>query len=115
MYMIISIKNNKFNIKSVFTKKDTANGMMGKKFSPNFDGMLFLMEDGLHCFWMKNCIVSLDIIFIKHNKIVRIYHDCPPCKGEDCENYCGEADTILEIKGGSCSKLGIREGDLVSF
>ena len=62
--MIISINKNKFNIKSVFTQKDTANGMMGKKFDDNFNGMLFLMSDGPHCFWMKNCIIPLDIIYI---------------------------------------------------
>jgi uncharacterized membrane protein (UPF0127 family) len=31
------------------------------------------------------------------------------------KNYCGEGNFILEIKGGTCKKLGIKKGDVVSF
>jgi len=49
--------------------------MMNKKFDNDFDGMLFLMDDDSHSFWMKNCIIPLDIIFIKDNlKIVDIFN-----------------------------------------
>ncbi len=111
--MIISINKNKFNVKTVFSPKHTQNGMMGKKFDDNFNGMLFLMSDGPHCFWMKNCIIPLDIIYIEDGRITEIHHDCPPCKSDDCTNYCGEGDFILEVKGGTCKKNGIKVGDLV--
>ena len=73
------------------------------------------MSDGDHCFWMKNCIIHLDIIFISDNVITKIHHDCPPCETKDCENYCGDGDMILEIKGGSCKRYGIEEGDSIEF
>jgi uncharacterized membrane protein (UPF0127 family) len=41
------------------------------------------MDDKEHSFWMKNCITSLDIIFIKNNKITKIHKECKPCKTED--------------------------------
>ena len=88
--------------------------MMGKRFE-DFNGMLFLMGDGKHCFWMKNCIINLDIIFIDNNKITKIHHDCKPCKTEDCDNYCGIGDMILEIPGGYCKELDIKEGDIVKI
>ena len=60
--MKLVINNNLFNVKSVMTGKDIASGMMQKHFDNTFDGMLFLVEDGSHSFWMKNCICNLDVI-----------------------------------------------------
>ena len=113
--MRLKIKNNTFKIKTVFSQKDTQKGMMGRDFDSTFNGMLFLMSRGQHCFWMKNCITNLDIIFIDGNEITEIHHNCPPCVSNDCNNYCGEGDMILEIKGGSCKKMGIKVGDIINF
>jgi uncharacterized membrane protein (UPF0127 family) len=113
--MLININTNTFKVKPVFTEKDTSKGMMGKKFDSLFNGMLFMMGSGQHCFWMKNCIIPLDIIFIQNNTISKIHHNCPPCKFEDCVNYCGDGDLVLEIEGGVCEQLGITEGDIVDF
>ena len=41
------INNNLFNLKTVFTDRDTQQGMMNKKFDDTFDGMLFLMKNHL--------------------------------------------------------------------
>ncbi len=62
--MELVINNNLFNVKTVMTRKDIERGMMGKKFNKHFNGMLFLMDDKEHSFWMKDCVTSLDIIFI---------------------------------------------------
>jgi len=113
--MIIKINNNKFKVKTVITPKDTESGMMGKKFDSSYNGMLFLMDDGEHCFWMKNCIIPLDIIFIDSNTITKIHHNCSPCTTDECVNYCGEGDIILEIMGGTAKKLGIKEGSVISY
>ena len=113
--MNIRINNNKFVVKTMITPKDKSNGMMGKKFDKTFNGMLFLMDDTDHCFWMKNCIIPLDIIFIKDGCISNIHHNCPPCKSKDCGNYCGEGDIILEVKGGTCKSLDIKLDDRIKF
>jgi len=112
--MIINIGNSEFNVKVVFSKKDTSNGMMGKRFDKTFNGMLFLMSDGQHGFWMKDCIIPLDIIFISNNVITKICHKCPPCNTNECKSYIGEGDTILEVQGNTCKKLGIKIGDKIS-
>jgi uncharacterized membrane protein (UPF0127 family) len=62
--MNVVINNNIFKVIPLFTSKDIQQGMMRKKFDGSFDGMLFFMDKGPHSFWMKNCLVSLDIIFI---------------------------------------------------
>ena len=95
------------------TSKDIQKGMMGKKFDKSFDGMLFIMKGEHHSFWMKNCIVSLDIIFIKNNKITKIHNNCKPCKTSECDRYVGNGDMILELKGGTCIKYDIAEGDSI--
>ena len=113
--MIINIGNHKFKVKVVFSQKDTSKGMMGRDFDNTFNGMLFLMDDGEHAFWMKDCIIDLDIIFIKNNTITKIHHNCPPCQSDDCPNYIGNGDMILELKGGTCKKFGIKEGESILF
>ena len=115
MFMIISINNRKFKVKTVFTPEHTQKGMMGRKFGPDFSGMLFLMDNSENCFWMKNCVIDLDIVFIQDNQITKIHHSCPPCENNDCLNYCGKGDMILELKGGSCRRMNISEGDFVEF
>jgi uncharacterized protein len=109
----VKINNNLFNVITVLTEKDIQEGMMGKKFNNKFNGMLFVMEPGQHSFWMKNCEISLDIIFIKDMKVSVIHKNCPPCRDEKCPNYPGEGDLILEIAGGDCDKYDIKEGDTV--
>lgn len=113
--MIIKINNNKFKVKTVITPKDTESGMMGKKFDSSYNGMLFLMDDGEHCFWMKNCIIPLDIIFIDNDVITKIHHNCQPMNNDSRKNYCGEGNFILEVKGGTCKELEIKKGDVVTF
>jgi uncharacterized membrane protein (UPF0127 family) len=113
--MELIINNNLFNVKCVLTYKDIQDGMMNKKFNDNFDGMLFLMKDEPHSFWMKNCVIPLDIIFIKSNTINKIYHNCKPCITNECEHYQGNGDMILEVLGSTCNKYDIVEGDRIYF
>lgn len=113
--MNVVINNNIFKVIPLFTSKDIQQGMMRKKFDGSFDGMLFFMDKGPHSFWMKNCLVSLDIIFIDENKINVIQHQCKPCKTEECPNYKGYGDLVLELPGGTCEKYNINEGDFIDF
>jgi len=108
--MKLIINDNIFDIKSVLTTKDIQNGMMGKKFD-NFDGMLFFMKNEPHSFWMKNCIVHLDILFIEDNTIVKIHHNCKPCFEDNCESFEGYGNLVLELPGGTCKKYNIKDYD----
>jgi len=111
--MVVKIKDYKIKVKPC---EDNSEGMMGKKFDSNFLGMLFFMEPGPQSFWMKNCIVPLDIIFISDNKITEIARNCQPCNTEECPHFeCDDADTILEVPGGLCDTWGITEGDSVKI
>ena len=111
--MKVKIGDNTFAVKVMDDYRKRAEGMMNKTFNEYFNGMLFLMTDHTNCFWMKNCIIPLDIIMIEDDIITKIHHNCPPCKSNDCRNYCGEGDMILELQGNTCKKLGIKSGDSI--
>jgi len=113
--MIININTTKIKVKTMISPKDIQIGMMSRDFDKSFNGMVFVMDEGDHCFWMKNCIIPLDIIFIKNNVITKIHHDCPPCKTKECENYCGYGDLVLEVPGGFCLKNNIKESDILEY
>lgn len=113
--MNISINENNFNVKVCSTPLEQKKGMQGIVFDGSFDGMIFPMKGKYQSFWMKDCLVSLDIIMIDDNIISRIHHKCPPCSKVDCPSYHGEGNLVLELPGGTCKLLGIVEGDLVEY
>jgi len=113
--MKLKVNENIFKIKIASTPREREIGMMNQSFNDSFDGMLFIQNNGYHCFWMKNCIINLDIIFIQDNTIVKIFHNCEKC-GKQCEeHFCYEGNFVLELEGGKCKELGIKEGDLISL
>lgn len=114
--MKVVINNNFYNVKCLISQKDINEGMMGKKFDGLFDGLIFFMNEGSHNFWMKNCIVPLDIVFIKNGIITKIHHDCKPCDEKldrNCQKFSGKGDLVLEIPGGDCKKYDIVQGDKI--
>jgi len=115
--MKIRINNTTLNnVKVLTTPEDRGEGMMFKRFSANLDGMLFVMDSvEEQSFWMKNCIVPLDMIFIINNTIEDIVDNCSPCKGNDCPSYDGRGNIVLEVEGGFCKKNNIKVGDKVVY
>jgi uncharacterized membrane protein (UPF0127 family) len=115
--MNVTIGDNTFKVKLCTTQKSIYEGMMGKNFNESFNGMLFMMpEKTEQSFWMYDCIIPLDIIMIDGNEISEIHHNCQPCDDEyKCKSYKGYGERVLEVAGGSCSSMGIKKGDHVSF
>lgn len=113
--MLLSINDTSFKVKILVSEKETQKGMMGKKFNEDFNGMLFMMGGEEHCFWMNNCIINLDIIFIYDDIITKIHHNCKPCIEDECINYCGVGNMVLEVAGGTCEEKGIKVGDKLFY
>jgi uncharacterized membrane protein (UPF0127 family) len=92
--------------------KDFPKGLSKREHLLGNEGMLFnFNESGHRSFHMKECLIPLDIIFIKNNKIEKIYHDCNPCQLNECEKFEHESsDTVIELMGGTCKKNNITEG-----
>ncbi|MGD0591841.1 MAG: DUF192 domain-containing protein [Bacteroidota bacterium] len=91
-------------------------GMMGRPSMEERQGMLFILEEEqLASFWMRNCPLSLDMIFInKQGRIVTIHKNTKPFSDD---SYSATAMTmfVLEVNAGFTDKYGIKEGDVVSW
>jgi uncharacterized membrane protein (UPF0127 family) len=64
-------------------------------------------------FWMKNCPVPIDMLFIEADGTVRtIARDAPPFS-ETPIGSGGPVTAVLEIRGGRAAEIGVQPGDKV--
>jgi hypothetical protein len=64
-------------------------------------------------FWMRNTLVSLDILFIRSDGIIhRIAANTTPLSDVRVPSF-GPVSAVLELAGGSAAELGIESGDTV--
>jgi len=96
-----------------------ARGLMFRERIDFDQGMLFVFEEeGIHSFWMKNMKISLDILWLDHEKrIIHIEKCVPPCKEIPCPSYSSSipAMYVLELKAGSVDKNGLKLYDRLDF
>jgi uncharacterized membrane protein (UPF0127 family) len=101
-----------------FADKDSARmmGLMYRKSMEDTKGMLFIFETSEpHAFWMKNTIMSLDIIFVNENKeIIKIHKNTKPYSTESLPSV-KPSIYVVEVIAGFCEKYGVKEGDKIEF
>lgn len=100
------------------TPQQQATGLMFRESLADDRGMLFPFEFERNArFWMKNVPISLDMIFLKGDRIVGIAADVPGCTTEPCPVYGPEAlvDQVIELRGGRAEELGIKIDDKISI
>jgi uncharacterized membrane protein (UPF0127 family) len=78
--------------------------------------MLFIFENSEpRSFWMKDCYISLDILYINENKtIVTIHRNTKPQSEASIFSY-KNAQYVVEVVAGFCDRFGINEGDFIQF
>lgn len=113
------IGSEKFTVEVAETEEAQMRGLMYRKHVPDDFGMLFVHEEeGFRSMWMKNCFVSLDLIFLNKNKqVVDMYIDVPPCKNEPCDTYPSRipAQYVLELRANRAKELNLKIGDTMTF
>jgi uncharacterized membrane protein (UPF0127 family) len=102
----------RFNVQVADTEQSRARGLMHVPAMASSAGMLFVYpKAGPVAFWMKNTLISLDIIYADEKGVVQniqanaIPGDLTPLPGR------GNIQYVLEINGGMDSVLGIQPGD----
>lgn len=76
---------------------------MYREFLPDNRGMLFEFDPARPVsFWMKNCLINLDMIFLREGVVQAIAHDVPPCENDPCPTYgpptTVNIDQVIEIR-----------------
>ncbi len=101
--------------------EDMMRGMMFRDSLAPDRGMLFVhTQPGNYQYWMYQCKIPLDIIWMDPNhRIVEISANTPPCKtkASECPQYGGhfQAQYVLELAGGMAAKYGLGPGDRLRF
>jgi uncharacterized protein len=93
--------------------------MFRPSLAPN-RGMLFPFSPPRPvAFWMKNCLISLDMVFIRNERVIAISANVPPCRKDPCPSYGPAArasvDHVLELAGGRAAQLGLKVGDSITI
>ena len=104
------------NIEVADNDAERAQGLMYRDTMAENNAMLFLMEVAEpQTFWMKNTIISLDIIYADADKrIVSISKNCKPQSLDQIPSI-KPALYVVEVNAGYTAKHDIKVGDMISF
>ena len=96
--------------------QERAKGLMHRTNMPDNRGMLFIFnQEGEQSFWMKNTLMSLDIMYVNKDKeIVTIYKHTQPYSENPIPSF-KKAMYVVETIAGFCDKYNVEEGDLIEF
>jgi len=91
-------------------------GLMYRDKMAENQGMLFVFDDEItRSFWMKNTVLSLDMLFINgKNEIVTIHKSTTPYS-EESYTSAKPAKFVLELNAGFTDKYKIAVGDRISW
>ena len=93
-------------------------GLMYRTSLPDDRGMLFEFKSAQKVnFWMKNCQISLDMIFLRDGVVEAIELSAPPCTADPCPTYGSDTavDQVIELRGGRAAELGVKVGDRIEI
>ena len=109
--MQLRVNGNSFPVEMLTHPDDIQKGMMGRE---NLDGCMgFKLKKGFHSFYMKDCLIPLDIVFVLNGRVNKIFRDCQPCSDGDCAHFTAAADHVFEFPSGTCSDFN--EGDTANL
>ena len=96
-------------------------GLMCRTKLPKDYGMLFVFPQEMDLgFWMKNTLISLDLVWIGADKIVTVV--APRLKASTVETpedkvarAGGKGQYVLELPAGGAKRHGLKTGDALKF
>ena len=105
-----------FAVELAVTDEERAKGLMFRKEVPEGYGMLFdFKQEQPVSMWMKNTLVSLDMIFIKNDGRIARIAESTKVQSEDIISSGQQVRAVLEVVAGTAKKLGIAAGDKVAY
>jgi uncharacterized membrane protein (UPF0127 family) len=119
----VRIANKMFALEVAVTDLQHEIGMMGRTSMGDNEGMLFLFDrESFREFWMGNCLIALDIIYLdRSGKVVGVRTLRPPAAGTSDSDVSkfpslkGDVQYVIELKGGRAHQIGLSPGQTVSL
>ena len=101
-----------FMVELALDERSQARGLMFRRSMAPDHGMLFIYgQERLVSMWMKNTVLSLDMLFVKRDgTIARIFERTEPFS-ERVLSSQQPVYGVLELNGGTVERLGIKRGD----
>lgn len=112
------------------THESMARGLMFRKSLDEHAGMLFVFDaPGFYPFWMQNCVIPLDIVWIgADHRVVSIAANAQPCRMPGCDPPCGSdacptispasdslAKYVIEVRAGFAATHHVAVGQAIKI
>jgi len=116
----VTLGGRRFDLKLATTPVARRVGLMQVERMAENEGMLFVFPEAeKRSFWMKNCLIDLDAIFLDaRGRVVRVHEmEAPDPGAERYERYrSGEpAQFVIELNGGMAERLGIEASQTLAL
>jgi uncharacterized membrane protein (UPF0127 family) len=100
------------------TSAERAKGLSGREKLSKGRGMVFIFQEpGTQCFWMKDTLIPLDMIWLdKDKKVTKTQENVLPATYPD--QFCSiepKDQYVIELNSGDVKKLEIKTGQTLSF
>ncbi len=106
----------KIDIEIADTDYDRQLGLMKRVSMEEKQGMLFIFpDDAMQSFWMRNTLISLDMIFINSNKQIVTIHKNTKVLSDQSYPSTAPARYVLEVNAGFTDKHKINVGDKINW
>ncbi len=116
---IIQTQSNKeivVSLEVVTTNVEMIQGLMHRLYLKEDEGMLFIVNPPqIVNFWMKDTLMSLDIIFINNGRIVNVIKNTIPNQAHTIYSSIFPITEAIEVKAGFLDKYIVGIGNNVTF
>lgn len=91
-------------------------GLMKRVSLENNQGMLFIFsKEEFQSFWMRNTLLSLDMLFINANKRIVTIHKNTKVLSDQSYPSTAPAKYVLEVNAGFTDKFKVMMGDVIDW
>ncbi len=115
----VELRGYSYAVETAEDDASRARGLMFRSRMPVDHGMLFIFQDDApRAFWMKNTLISLDMLFFDaERRLLSVQHDVPPCRADPCAGYPSGAPAryVLELNAGQARVIGATPGDVLEI
>ena len=106
----------KIDLEIADTEYERELGLMNRKEMGENQGMLFIFpKQDMLSFWMRNTLISLDMIFVNQQKTIVTIHRNTKILSDQSYPASQPAIYVVEVDAGFCDKHNIKVGDKISW